>query len=168
MSLPRDLLAQAEHLVTKEPRRPKQASLLRGVSTAYYSLFHMLTEASAGFLVSGNGPGRHDLRHALRRSYVHADMKSISNSFRNGAPPAVWQAAAGPLSADLRQVAGTFVELQEARHEADYDHTRAWTKKEAEDLVRRVRLAFAAWDRVKGDRDASAYLVALLAKTRRV
>jgi uncharacterized protein (UPF0332 family) len=167
MSLPSDLLAQARHLINKEPRRPKQASLRRGVSAAYYALFHKLTDASSRFLVGGAGPGRQELRQALRRSFVHSDMKSISNSFAGGTPPQVWQSAAGAVSADLRRVAETFVELQEARHEADYDHTRTWTRQEARDLVQRAEHAtFQAWDRAKAGRDAAAYLTALLAKSR--
>ena len=50
MSLHGDRLAQARHLVTKEPQRPKQASLRRAVSSAYYAQFHLLTDASSRFL----------------------------------------------------------------------------------------------------------------------
>jgi len=50
MSLPQDLLAQARLLATKEPRRSRDASFRRSVSTAYYALFHLLTdEASTPF-----------------------------------------------------------------------------------------------------------------------
>ena len=42
MRLPEGLLEQAQHLVKREPKRPKQASLRRAVSTAYYGLFHLL------------------------------------------------------------------------------------------------------------------------------
>ena len=52
MSLPRDLLAQAKLLATKEKSRPKQASLRRSVSAAYYALFHLLVDAAARRLVS--------------------------------------------------------------------------------------------------------------------
>lgn len=167
MSLERDLLAQAELLVAKEPRRPKQASLRRAVSTAYYALFHLLTSSSVAFLVSGSAPGREDLRRALRRSYAHATMKAVSNAFASGAPPAIWQPASGAISRELRQVAEAFVELQEARHEADYDHGRAWTRQEARDLVHRGRAAFDSWNRAKGSRDSCTFLVALLASSRR-
>jgi len=166
MSLQRDLLAQAQHLATKEPKRPKQASLRRGVSTAYYALFHLLTDESSRFLVSGNAAGRSDLRQGLRRSFVHTDMKSASKSFAGGTPAAVWQTATGSISPDIMKVAETFVELQDARHEADYDHTRGWTRQEALDLIRRTEEAFAAWERAKKGRDACSYLVALLAKSR--
>jgi uncharacterized protein (UPF0332 family) len=147
MSLSSELLDQARHLITKEPRRPRQASLRRGVSSAYYALFHKLTDASANFLVGGSGSGRQALRHALRRRYIHGEMKSVSNSFAAGAPPQLWQQAAGAISTELRKVAETFVELQEARHEADYDHARAWTRQEAIELVQRAEQAFDAWER---------------------
>lgn len=44
MPLPDDLLEQARHLANGERRRPKQASLRRAVSTAYYALFHLLIQ----------------------------------------------------------------------------------------------------------------------------
>jgi hypothetical protein len=48
MSLPADLLAQARRLISQDPRRPRQASLRRAISTAYYALVHLLiSEASA-------------------------------------------------------------------------------------------------------------------------
>lgn len=39
MPFPEDLLQQAYDLANKEPTDPKQASLRRAVSTAYYALF---------------------------------------------------------------------------------------------------------------------------------
>src|SRR5712691_6919600 len=53
MSLHGDLLAQARSLLRREPRRPKQASLRRAVSTAYYALFHLLIHEATRMLVSG-------------------------------------------------------------------------------------------------------------------
>jgi uncharacterized protein (UPF0332 family) len=48
MALAEDLLDQAFLLLNKESKNPKQASLRRVVSTAYYALFHLLIqEASA-------------------------------------------------------------------------------------------------------------------------
>jgi hypothetical protein len=47
VSFPNDLLEQARHLANREPRRPKQASLRRAVSTAYYALFHLLSIETA-------------------------------------------------------------------------------------------------------------------------
>ena len=48
-----DLLEQAHHLANREPEDPKQASLRRAVSTAYYGLFHLLiNEAVANWGVA--------------------------------------------------------------------------------------------------------------------
>ena len=47
MPFPNDLLEQARHLANREPKRPKQASLRRAVSTAYYAIFHLLSMETA-------------------------------------------------------------------------------------------------------------------------
>ena len=52
MSLHADLLKQARHLATKEPRRPSQASLRRAVSAAYYALFHRLVDEATRMMIS--------------------------------------------------------------------------------------------------------------------
>jgi hypothetical protein len=52
MSLATDLLEQARHLLRRERRRPRQASLRRAISAAYYALFHLLIEEATGALVA--------------------------------------------------------------------------------------------------------------------
>jgi hypothetical protein len=72
-----DLLSQALSLVRKEPRNPKQASLRRAVSTAYYALFHLLiSEAAANW-------NRANLRTALGRAFDHSIMKAASNRIQD-------------------------------------------------------------------------------------
>ncbi len=61
MSLHDDLLEQAKHLANREPRRPKQASLRRAISAAYYALFHLLVDEATKLLAvdfehCGNSP----------------------------------------------------------------------------------------------------------------
>lgn len=73
MALPTDLLAQARLLATREPKRPKQASLRRAISNAYYALFHLLVDQSCRFLVSGASASRRALREQLARSLAAAD-----------------------------------------------------------------------------------------------
>lgn len=51
-----DLLDLAEHLAQLEPTRPKQASLRRAVSTAYYALFHALAGLCADELIGWDKP----------------------------------------------------------------------------------------------------------------
>ena len=79
MSLARDLLAQAQMLATREPKKPRQASLRRAVSSAYYALFHQLVDAASRQLVSGSDNTR--LRHRVSRSFRHNEMKNTCKDF---------------------------------------------------------------------------------------
>ena len=47
MPFAHDLLEQSRHLANRERKKPKQASLRRAVSTAYYALFHLLASEAA-------------------------------------------------------------------------------------------------------------------------
>src|SRR5258708_11232974 len=114
MSLHHELLQQAVMLAHKEPRNPKQASLRRAVSTAYYALFHLLISESVA------NWSRHDLRTSLGRAFDHAPMKGASNRVLNTDTfPFVGQDPV--VVTRLRTVATTFVQLQDKRHTADYD-----------------------------------------------
>ena len=46
MAFAQDLLEQSRHFANREPKRPRQASLRRAISTAYYALLHLLTTAA--------------------------------------------------------------------------------------------------------------------------
>jgi uncharacterized protein (UPF0332 family) len=154
-----DLLAQAVSLVHKEPRNPKQASLRRAVSTAYYALFHLLiSEAVANW-------NRASLRAALGRAFDHNIMKAASNRIQNtrqfpftGEDPKVVAA--------LKGVAKTFAGLQEKRHIADYDNTTFWTRTEALAWVKSAEQAFATWKPIRNEQIAQEYLVSLVVKKR--
>jgi len=66
------------------------------------------------------------------------------------------------LGAQLQNVAATFVDLQELRHDADYDNSRAWTRTEVLEDIRLVRLAFASWKAVEKEVIAEDFLLQLL------
>ena len=147
MSFPRDLLDQAAHLAKREPRKPRQASLRRAVSAAYYALFHLLIEAAVS---NWKRPGQ---RPRLARAFEHGWMK---------------EAAKKVLSrSDLKTVAAAFVSLQEERHSADYDSERIWSRQEVLRLVDLASNAFRAWSRVKESIEAQDFLLSLLLKARR-
>src|SRR3954454_21964266 len=121
MSLHEDLRRQAWHLATWEPRRPIQASLRRGVSAAYYALFHLLIDEATGRMF-GRGPALRRFRHVLARAYSHQSIAATCKSFHGGtfAQSVVAVLGSRPVPADLREVATTFVKLQDDRHRADY------------------------------------------------
>lgn len=120
---PRDLLAQARDLATRDPLKPKQASLRRAVSTAYYALFHLLVTAASQSLGRGSAP----LSRLLARAFDHSEMEKACGTFAaGGAMPQAVTGAYGPIVVppELRRVAQAFRDLQEARHDADYGTLR--------------------------------------------
>lgn len=166
MALHGDLLEQARHLARKEPRRPKQASLRRSVSAAYYALFHFLVAQASRLVVSGQGPERDLQRRAVSRAFEHKRMKTVSTAF-GGAQTDPWKSLhPGAVPPELRVIASTFVDLQQARHEADYDLTRDFSRTEVLGLIAQVERATSLWPSVASSPHARAYLLGLALKTR--
>ena len=164
MSLSSDLLAQARSLAKNEPKKPKQASLRRAISAAYYALFHLLTEEAANAMCAGTDSA--DLRVVMRRAFEHTSMKNAAKGFGAGSLAQVWQPLLAAPSLELQRVATTFVDLQQARHQADYDLSRRVNRDEAMDLVERVESAFKAWKSIRKTKEAKVFLTALLVHDR--
>jgi len=164
MSLHHDLLAQARHLANREPKRPKQASLRRSVSTSYYALFHLLTDSAVRRLVQGRE--RVPLQNCLRRGFSNSTMKRVARQFASGSlSPKIKPALNNfTLQPELVSVAQTFADLQEHRHEADYNIGRGpFTRIEALGLILDVESAFPNWNVVRKSVQADVFLVGLLA-----
>ena len=166
MTFESDLLEQAKDLAEKEPQKPKQASLKRAVSAAYYALFHFLVSEAASFMVKGTG--QKGIRLVFQRAFVHGHMKKVAVSFAGGTVPDHWKGpmARQPVSRELKQVSTAFVDLQAARHEADYDLTHHLSRKDALDLIERSKRAITAWRKIRGTLEANVFLAALLVNER--
>lgn len=164
MSLSSDLLAQARSLAKNEPKNPKQASLRRAISAAYYALFHLLTEEAAKAMCAGANSD--DLRLVLRRAFEHTAMKNAAKGFGAGSPAEVWQPLVTALSQELKLVAAEFVELQQARHRADYDFSSPVTPSDTNDLIERAESAVKAWKSIRKTKEAKVFLTALLVHDR--
>ncbi len=166
MSLQDDLKKQARQLATREPKRPRQASLRRAISTAYYALFHLLVAESSRLLLTGQN--RQHLRDTLARAFAHADMKKVAQQFAtSNVQGKIAPALAGnPIPAQLQDVAQTFIDLQQARHEADYDVSRRFTRSETLDLIDQADQAFIDWSQTRRDPAAEAFMLSLLITNR--
>ena len=66
----------------------------------------------------------------------------------------------------LKNVAQTFVQLQDKRKTADYDNARSWTQTEALAEVAAAAKAFSTWQSIKNEKIAQDFLVSLLIKLR--
>jgi len=162
LALPEDLLAVSRHLALREPKRPRQATLRRAISTAYYALFHLLASAGAGALAPARPAA---LRSRVRRAFGHEEMKRVCAQFQHGEASlgaATRPLITAPLEPELATIAATFVALQDARHAADYDAAESFSRADALDLVRAAETAFAAWKTVRGRPNANVFLAALL------
>jgi len=166
MALATDLLEQAYHLARREPKRPRQASLRRAVSTSYYALFHFLiSEATLNWRQSSQ-------RAALGRYFQHGSMAKASdkqkadcNKFLSSNPP-----LAPGLDTDcmtgLRTVSFAFYQAYQQRQTADYDTAKQWTRTEALAIIDSVDAAFKAWPDIRNHKFAQNYLLSLLGDPR--
>jgi len=152
MAFADDLLAQAGILANLDKKRPRQASLRRAVSTAYYALFHLLTNAA----VSNWKQAR--LRADLARGFEHRKMYQTCNGTRNKQFPGANQTS----GQHLRLVAETFVQLQALRNLADYDNSRRWTKTQVRGSITPASAAFDSWRAVRKETIAEDFLLRLL------
>ena len=110
---------------------PRQADLRRAVSTAYYALFHAICAAAADRFIGKAASVQ--LRAVVLRSFSHREMVKVCQAIENGNPGSRYgRILPTPLPADLCRVASAFVQLQKARHAADYDPVSKHLKAEAQ------------------------------------
>lgn len=133
----RDLITIARELATRDPGRPKKASLARSVSRAYYALFHRL----AAFCAAETIGWRHRDGDEFRRVYRSLDHGRAKGLFEE----LVKQPAFGK---PLRFVGQAFVSLQLERHDADYDIGYKISRAVANDRIDRAEEAIDIIDRL--------------------
>lgn len=149
MSFPSDLLQQAYDLAEKEPVDPKQASLRRAVSTAYYALFHLLVDEAVGKWAVERQ------RSVLARTFEHGRMKGscddVLKRVKSGAN----------LPPELNTVAQNFIQLQQHRHTADYDNSKQWSRTDVMNVLTLATEAFSAWVAISAQDAAQDFLLQL-------
>jgi hypothetical protein len=103
-----DLRDLADHLARREAGRPKQVSLRRAISTAYYGVFHALALLCAESLVGWSKPW--EAFTPIYRSLDHSHAKRLFERHRDGTL----------FGEEVAKIGQIFISLQEARHTADY------------------------------------------------
>lgn len=167
MAYPEDLLEQAHHLAKREPKRPRQASLRRAISSAYYALFHLVIAETV------KNWKRPQERFTLARMFDHGAMGKACTKRRDdlraqvkaNLPPAPGRV--GEMDRHLLNVTATFVDMLQHRQTADYDGAKAWSRIEVLERLAAVKEAFASWSTVRDDSAAQNFLVTLLLKERK-
>lgn len=128
-----DMLKTAEKLAGKSAGRgrPALCDLRRATSTGYYALFHQITRHGALVAVPTSSE---DEIAEVSRWYTHTGIRKAASwvQYADRRTPPPKEAAPGvrllrtskdqPPPAPLLLVAESFIELQNARHDADYSH----------------------------------------------
>jgi uncharacterized protein (UPF0332 family) len=160
----RQLLSQARRLSKFDPKRPQQGNLRRGVSTAYYALFHCLVDLACRCII-GTANERRPYRDVLARSFQHRSMVGACHSFAGGSLPrkiADRLPTGFMVPTDIRNVAQIFCEAQEKRHLADYDTAQTFTRSDVLALIRDVEQAMALLSAAKDRAETRFFFGCLL------
>ena len=125
---PRDLIQTARRLAQPGAAQPTQADLRRAVSTAYYALFHCLAATAADLLT---GSSRSPEWHQVYRALEHGKARSACRQ----------KGVMRMFPMEIRNFAGTFADLQGARHEADYALEGEYSKPDVLAIITRAEKA---------------------------
>lgn len=125
---PGELVELASRLARGPGRgRPRTIELRRAVSTAYYAVFHKLGQHAATRLVGDGWSPQHS---AVARWISHTELAQLADA-ANGIGNRALQVALRPVDSRLADLSQIFVDLQVARHDADYNDLFDVTREEA-------------------------------------
>lgn len=161
----KDLLEQAVRLAKLDAKKPKQANLRRAISSAYYALFHLLVDEACRVQV-GAQHNQAPYRHVLGRAFAHAVMKEACKSFGGGTIKkgvAKGLPAGFAIPVEIRELAETFVDLQERRHLADYDRTERFKRSDVLSLIHLVEDRIQAFTQLASSNEKRFFLACLWA-----
>ena len=138
---------------------PLQANLRRAISAGYYAVFHMLIAEAVGRLLPTGQPA---LTARVCRAFEHSEMRKVCGWFEK--PQLTDQLRdllPGGVSPELNRVAKNFLQLQEARHKADYDLQFSLNRQIALARVTEAEDLFRTWNNIRDAEDARVFLTAL-------
>ena len=142
-------------LVPQPPAtQPDPAAVRRAVSTAYYAAFHALTASNADVLI---GPPSDQLTtEAWIRIYRRLDHSHARDRLRQNLHN---------FSADARTFADLFLDLQNERHNADYNPLASFTPQTATTWLSKTQAAITDFLQAS-TRERASIAVLTLIRTR--
>lgn len=164
-----DLFAQAEVLARLDSTKPKQVSLRRAISSAYYAMFHYLVEESCRIQI-GTSHAQAPYRNVLGRAFVHTVMKAACMGFAGGTlksnvTKGLPRDAAGNYAIDpaIQKISEAFTNMQQKRNLADYDRSERFKRSEVLMQLEAARDAVAKFDALPMSDDKRFFLACLWA-----
>jgi uncharacterized protein (UPF0332 family) len=143
-----DLLKDALHLAARGGKNPRQSSLRRAVSTAYYAAFHLLI---ADFMANYRVP---EERARLGRMFEHRKMSGAAFRIADKRKPT-------PVESDIKDLIEKFTHLQADRYEADYNVEIAWSRTDAMESLDLADEIFTIWRRIRKEKLAQHHLMSM-------
>jgi len=162
LSYSEDLLSHALFLLVRfdTPDGLGEVDLRRAVSACYYTVFHRLNSDAATMLAPNVSS---KTNHRIQRWFDHGEMKKICGRFLPAKLDHPLRDLIGEsASPDLQTVALGFIQLQDARHSADYDLSYALTEQIAWDIFEKATETTEAWNRLKDSAEANIFILSLL------
>ena len=131
----------------------RQSCLRPSISTAYYSLFHLITGETVALVCVGADASL--VAHRLRRSLNHSDLKKVLASLlgsvdydqKKGSGPGQ---IAMPLQC-MQALAETFIGLQKARETADYAFNQPVDALKADHALANAEAVISEWQLLSRD-----------------
>ncbi len=160
---PKKLLEHARALATHQDGagRPRPVWLRRAVSSAYYSAFHAVSLATTLQLAPQSSS---EDRYRLSRSIDHGRLAEVCGWVRGQKGDGAGKQHVQAIVSDLRlnpamqELATHIAELQEARHQADYDHLYVVGKAMALTHVAQASEVLKLLDKHQSDADLQSFL----------
>ena len=152
-----DFLTSAERQLPGGRGRPLESDLRRATSTVYYSLFHCLAKCCADAIVGSRSAVRSTA--SWRRAYRALDHRRTREACRQKQEMRSFPTA-------IRAFAQLFVNLQDERHEADYDPHWTGFKSEVVARIAEARVAIQGFEAAP-IQDRRAFAAHVLFKSRR-
>lgn len=159
-------LIGAARLLLSSGEEASDGRLRRAISTAYYALFHALLRAGADRF-AGASEAASPAYAILYRGFSHGRMKAVCAAVDVARLSLTLQRQLGRdvIHPELRDCARAFIELQRARHLADYDPHYVCTQAGAADSVDQAEVAISAFARAP-EADRSDLLAFMLTPAR--
>lgn len=173
---PDKLLDAADRLAPAQPGRgrPPYTAHRRAVSTAYYAVYHAVTDRVARTAFPSADV---TFRQRVRRWISHADIGTVARWVSQlqgttaGSPPPHIQALLAPgggsarIDRDTIAIADAFLELNDRREQADYDHEAVFTRPDTLGQIALARQVIPVIENTQSD-EAKAFfgLIAMRAK----
>jgi hypothetical protein len=92
--------------------------------------------------------------------FDHGRMKTCSSKISSRSLPT--DPAEILIATDLKTVADSFVTLQQARHTADYDNSKVWSRTQVYETIAQAQDAMTAWMVIRETEIAQDYLFDLM------